>query len=127
MSNDIAAILNKPSDFGFEFVTETVKKASHSFPNVPLIVVRDLAKFDAAFPGVATKALDGSSIRVSGQRIVRDAAYDGVKDTNELKMRLVRWLLGIEQPQAIYVGPEGRKFATEQEAEEAWIEFVSNK
>jgi len=121
MTENIAAILAKPSDFGFEFVTDAVVKKGHTYNGVPLIALRDIPKFEKAFPGLIIKSSNGTSIRVGSQRVVRDAAYDGVKDQNELRMRLVRWLLGIEQPQAIYPGPiAGQKFATEEDAKDAW-------
>jgi len=118
------AILAKPEDFGFEFLTETVHKYGKGFV-VPLLRVTNIPKFEEAFPGVIRKALDGSSIRVIGQRIVRDASADrGVKDTGQLQTLLVNYLLGIEEAPARYVAADGKAYATQEEAAKASVEWA---
>src|SRR6266571_9394815 len=90
---DISAILAKPEDFGFTFLTETVKRDKQSSGPVPLIKITSVDQFEAAFPGVILETEDGQSIRVNSQRVVRDAWFSGDKDEKSLRTRLVRWLL----------------------------------
>jgi hypothetical protein len=122
---DITAILAKPEEFGFTFLTETVKRDRVSSGPVPLIKVIDLLKFEKNFPGVLLETEDGQSIRVNGQRVVRDAWFSGDHDQKSLKTRLVRWLLKIEQPSAKFgPGPDGQFYATSEELTAAWMAVV---
>jgi hypothetical protein len=121
---DISAMLTKPEDFGFTFLTETVKRDKQSSGPVPLIKVTDLDKFDENFPGVILETEDGQSIRVNSQRVVRDAWFNGDKDTVSLKTRLVRWLLKIEQPTLQYAAADGKMYGTQEEAQKASQEWA---
>src|SRR6266498_1378267 len=94
---DIPAILAKPEDFGFTFLTETVKRDKVPSQPVPLIKVTDLTRFDAAFPGVILETEDGQSIRVNSQRVVRDA-----------------W----------FIAADGKAYATQEEATQASVEWA---
>lgn len=96
MSQDrIAAILADTKAHGFRFSTEIVKRDSRPYA-AEIVVVEDLTKFDAAFPGVALTHCNGSSTRVGSQAISRLA---GGKCTQlELRTRNVKWLLGIDEP-----------------------------
>src|SRR6266571_9323904 len=119
---DISAILAKPEDFGFTFLTETVKRDKQSSGPVPLIKITSVDQFEKNFPGVILETEDGQSIRVNSQRVVRDAWFNGGKDhrpsQDELKTRLVRWLLKIEQPSEPVV-----KYRVKISGE--WLEFNS--
>lgn len=123
---DITAILAKPEEYGFTFLTETVKRDKRSSGPVPLIKVINVPLFEKHFPGVILETEDGQSIRVNSQRVVRDATFDaGDKDQKSLQTRLVRWLMKIEQPQAKYgPGPEGQFYATSDEVTAAWITYA---
>jgi hypothetical protein len=130
VSHDITAILADPKAYGFEFVTENVRSGDMTFQGVPLLRVSDLAKFDAAFPGVALNALDGSSIRVSSQRVVREARLrNATIKTPEMQQKLVQWLLGIRTPttRMVFAGPNGQAFSTEAEAKQAWLDWASQQ
>lgn len=131
MSHDMKTILAQPEDFGFDFVTENVRSGDVTYQGVPILRVQDAAKFEASFPGVILKALDGSSIRVSSQRVVREARdKNATIKTDELKSRLVMWLLGVRAPSGqriVYAGPEGKTFSTEQEAQAAWLEWAAKQ
>lgn len=125
----LSEVLNAPEDHGFAFVVEDVEKDGITYAGVPLIVVNDVTKFEASFPGVILAALDGSSIRVSAQRIVRDARSKGVKDLDNLKTRLVNWLLGVRAPAFTkvivkFAGPEGKQFESEADAKAAWVDWA---
>jgi len=124
---DITAILAKPQDYGFEFLTETVKRDQRTSGPVPLIKVVNVPLFDKHFPGVILETENGQSIRVNSQRVVRDASFDHQdKDMVSLKTRLIRWLLKIEQPQAKYgPGPKGEFYATAEELTAAWMAEVN--
>jgi len=122
----MAAILTNPAEFGFQFITETVKRLKRSSGPVPLILMTDIPKFDAAFPGVITKTENGQSIRVNSQRIVRNAWFDNQDhDTKSLQTRLVNWLLGLEQPvqvqtkYRIKIAGEWMEFDSQEEADQA--------
>ena len=122
--HDITAILAKPEDFGFEFITETVHKRGRGY-TVQLVRVNSVPKFEAAFPGLIIKTEDGSSIRVTTQRISRDAAADqGISDATQQKTKLVNWLLGIETAPARYVAADGKAYATQEEATSASVEWA---
>ena len=130
MPHEINAILAEPQAYGFEFGTETVRvggRGDKGTPfDVPILTITDLGKFEEAFPGVALDALNGQSVRVSSQRIGRDGAEKGTKP-DEIRAHNVRWLLGIKttSPRNVYVGPEGRTFGTQEEAEAAWMEHFT--
>src|SRR6266446_9609276 len=101
---EITAILAKPSEHGFEFVTAVVKKYGRTSGPVPLIKVTDVAKFEKAFPGVILRTSNGSSVKVTSQGIVRNAWFDSNDHVQlSLQTRLINWLLGIEQVQLKYV------------------------
>jgi hypothetical protein len=123
---ELSAILANPAEFGFRFVTETVKRLKRTSGPVPLVVMENIPKFDAAFPGVIEKTENGQSIRVNSQRIVRDAWFDDQDhDTKSLQTRLVRWLLGIEQPGRVLtkyrvkIAGEWMEFDSQEEADAA--------
>jgi hypothetical protein len=125
---DITALLNKPEDFGFTFLTETVKRDRVSSGPVPLIKVISVPLFDKHFPGVLLETEDGQSVRVNGQRVVRDAWFAGDHDRKSLQTRLVRWLLKIEQPTAKFgPGPDGQFYATPDELTAAWMEYAGQQ
>ena len=119
----IAAILADPKAHGFTFNTEVVKSDGHTFP-AEIVVVQDVTKFDASFPGVALSHLNGSSTRVGSQAISRLAR--GKQKPEELRQRNIKWLLGIEESgkRTVYVGPEGAEFDSIEEAEAAWLEYA---
>lgn len=131
MSRDIKDILASPSESGIEFVTDKVRiggqgdKAEATY-TVPLVKVTDVEKFESEFPGVILSALDGTSIRVASQRVVRDACEKNPsleRQPDELKHRLVQSLKGVRvsTPRAPqFAGPEGKLFATQTEAADAW-------
>jgi hypothetical protein len=120
---DITAILAKPEDFGFTFLTETVKRMKRTSGPVPLIKITDIPKFEASFPGVILETEDGQSIRVNSQRVVRDAWFADHADheMDSLKTRLVKWLLKIETPSVTTV----TKYRVKIEGE--WLEFDSQE
>jgi hypothetical protein len=81
----ILEMLNDTSAYGFTFELGALGKGTGPdkimYPAQPLLKVTDVAKFDAAFPGVILAHSDGQSIRVHAQRIARDLveAEHGVK------------------------------------------------
>jgi hypothetical protein len=121
---DITAIVEKPDAYGFTFITETVKRDKVSSGSVPLIKLLNVPLFDKHFPGVILETEDGQSIRVNSQRVVRDAWFSGTKGMDELKVRLVRWLLKMESAPLRFAGPDDQMFGTKEEAEVAWKEWA---
>lgn len=74
--SDNSEILANPSDFGFEWSLEHVSTDGQGdkgtdLGEVPILVVTNVARFETAFPGRIMASLDGSSIRVISQRVVR--------------------------------------------------------
>jgi hypothetical protein len=127
MSDNINAIIENPAEYGFEFLTETVKKHGKTSGPVPLIRLTDTAKFESHFPGVIVATEDGSSIRVKSQSVVREAWFSGKKDLDSLKRMLVSSvLLGIETVANRYgPGPEDEFYATPDELKAAWMEYAT--
>jgi len=122
----VEQIVAKPENYGFSFITEIVHKYGRTSGPVPLIKMTNVSKFDENFPGVILETEDGSSIRVAGQRVSRDAYFDSQDhDMKSLQARLVRWLLKIEQPKAKYgPGPKDEYYATPEELKTAWMKFA---
>ena len=119
----ITAILADTRSHGFVFNTEIVKSDGAKY-TAEIVVVQDVAKFDASFPGVALSHLNGSSTRVGSQAISRNAR--GKAKPEELRLRNVKWLLGIEEPTVreieVYVF-QGVRYDSEEamtEAVELW-------
>lgn len=121
----ITAILADTRAAGFRFLTEVVKADGRGFP-AEIPQVEDLAKFDENFPGVALRAINGQSIRVGAQAVCRAAR--GSLKPEALRERVVKWLLGIDEPtvKTVYAGPNGEAFATEEEAKNAWHEYAAS-
>lgn len=86
-----AHVTANPTEYGFTFAREFVHKNGVQLtPEVPIIVVNDVATFARHFPDVVRDALDGSSLRVQSQghgRNVRsgdhgrDVSYDTICST----------------------------------------------
>lgn len=129
MTQDIAAILANPSDFGFIFQLEAVESDGLEYEGVPIMVVQHLETFDQSFPGVVLKSLDGQSLRVVSQRIARTAREKGITDAEAIKLRNVQWLLGVKAPvsRTVYVGPNGEKFDSAEAAQAAWLNWAETK
>lgn len=130
MSHDTKAILANPLAFGFEFVISTVHSGALEFDGVPLVKVKDLTKFEANFPGVARAAINGQSVRVGSQRVVREARLrNATIKLDELKEKLVKWLCGERSSTAkvVYGGPENTTWATQDEAAAAWAAWAKKQ
>lgn len=71
---DISAILADTAAHGFTFVMSPVS-TDHGdtlLGNAPVLVIQDVMKFEASFPGRIGAMLNGSSPRVISQRVTRD-------------------------------------------------------
>ena len=126
MSNvNIPAILADTKNHGFMWLTETVHRDGVPY-TAEVVRVLDVEKFNATFPGAVLKSLNGTSLRVDPcQRICRNAG--GVQKAEVLHERIVKALLGIKDKiveKTVFVGPEGKTFATQAEAENAWLEHL---
>lgn len=125
-------ILADTQAFGFVFFQGSVKKERRPLGEVPLIRVTDSPVFDRNFPGVILTASNGTSIKVSSQRIGRDYAYNNLsqpKDKRDAKIQRlnVEWLLGIKTSAPQFPGPEDEMYATKEEAKAAWLEWASQQ
>lgn len=120
----IAEILKNVSEYGFDFVSETVRtdNGKDILGNGPILVVRDVLKFDSAFPGIIRASLDGSSIRVISQRVVRNALKKNRRATDsELRVAVLSAVLGIStRTSLVYVLPDGSTTTDKDAALEAW-------
>lgn len=128
MENDLR---NPTAEHGFEWVIEPVSKQAG--PNKsdrkivgkgPILRVTDVAKFDATFPGVILACLDGSSIRVKAQGVVRpmlianpNVSIDDMKDAVINNLKGVRSARRAAAP--VFVGLDGKNYATQTEAAQA--------
>jgi hypothetical protein len=126
-TNGVADILSDTKAHGFHFNSETVRKPDLGKTyRAEIVVVDDVPLFEASFPGVAKKAINGQSVRVWSQAISRNA--ENGKTEEQLREANVRHLLGIEQltvETKVFVGPNDETFATKEQAQAAWLEFAS--
>lgn len=141
MDARIAQILADTREHGFIFVL--ADRAKHDVPlkQIPVIEVVDSVKFDALKPGIVLDAVNGTSVRVSSDRIGRDYAYENqrqAKDARDQRIRElnVEWLLGIKTTKTVEVpkfagppGPDGERqfFATVEEMDAAWLEWQAQQ
>lgn len=136
----VEEILANTQAYGFVFDLDKVKKDGRSFVDVPILRIVSVQVFDKHFPGVLLTATNGTSPKVSSQRIGRDFADDNQamskEKRNEKIQRLnVEWLLGIKtstrtvEVEVIrYAGPKGEDgsrtlYDTPEEADAAWLEW----
>lgn len=130
----IAQILSDTTACGFKFVTENVEKNKIEMKGAQIPIVTDLEKFVATFgPSLVLAALDGSSLRVSAQRINRDALW-GKRDTpaNELQEAVVAWMLGAKRTRTVsvvevqvFLDIEGGKHETAEAAKAASLALLA--
>ena len=78
MSHNYPAMIEDPTAYGFEWLSEEVRKdldGDRQYVKVgntvPILKVTDIALFEASFPGVVLASLDGTSIRVKCQGVTR--------------------------------------------------------
>lgn len=126
--HDITAILADTQAYGFTFVVEDVSEGEGNDRQVigagPILVITKPLTFEQHFPGRIQAMLDGSSARVIGQRVVRDAwkAYRKPKQgearpdkptTEALKPRVLNAILGVKArtpvvvERKVYALPDG--------------------
>lgn len=136
MDERTKAILADTKAHGFEFVLENLAKNDVALRQVPVIEVTDSAKFDALKPGVVLDAINGTSVKVSSQRVSRDYAYDNQRQATDkrdeaIRQKNVEWILGIKTTRTVevqvFVGPEGQKFSTIEEAQDAWLAWQAQQ
>ena len=112
------AILADTKACGFHFSTEVVHDHGKPFA-AEIVVVDELAPFEATFPGVALKSCNGSSVRIGSQAESRNAR--GMLTKEQLRTKNVNWLLGIEEPSTVTV----TKYRVKIDGE--WMEFDSQE
>ena len=114
-----------PELFGLEIVTDDVKRDGTKYEGVHLFRVRDVAIFRENFGDeIIRKALDGTSLRVTFQRIVRDFVAenrDNLKNADEQILRQAKYLCGERNKgeRLPYVAIDGTRHATLAEAKAA--------
>jgi len=121
------AILADTKACGFHFSTEVVHDHGKPFA-AEIVVVDELAPFEATFPGAALKSCNGSSVRVGSQEVSSNAR--GMKSKDELRLSNVNWLLGIEEAttvtKVVYrvkIDGEWMEFDSQEEADQAEAEL----
>jgi hypothetical protein len=130
---DANAMLTNSAEYGFTWTMWPVNMQAGDHASdkmglgeVPIPVVTDVPKFNAAFPGLALKAMNGTSIRVTAQRIGRDGRErDSRVSAETLKRRIINWMLGVrvavsqvvvkEVRVSIYVASDGTEFEDKNE------------
>lgn len=132
----LEAILADTLAHGFTFDVDGLEKNGVKLPNIPILRVTDSKLFDESFPGTVLQHLNGQSTRVGSQRIGRDYAYDNQREPHEKRGEKIRrlnveWLLGIKAARTVevevFMGPEGQKFSTKEEAMQAWLEWQAQQ
>lgn len=136
MDARIAEILADTKAHGFTFVLENLAKHDVTLRQVPVIEVLDSAKFDALKPGVVLDAINGTSVKVSGQRISRDYAYDNQRQPTDkrdeaIRQKTVEWILGIKTTKVVekpvFKGPNDESFDTAEESKAAWLQWAAQQ
>lgn len=128
---DANTIVQNPELFGLEITDATVERDKTEYA-VRLLRVVDVALFIENFGReIVRRALDGTSLRVTFQRIVRDFVAenrDNLKNTDEQILRQVRYLLGERNKgeRLPYVAVDGTRHATLDAAKQASIEYLKN-
>lgn len=125
-------ILADTTAFGFVFDSDSVKKDGKPFSEVPILRILDTRVFDQHFPGVLLTASNGTSPKVSSQRIGRDFSYENPglakdKRNEKIKRLNVEWLLGIKTSAPQFPGPDDEMYSTKEEAKAAWLEWASRQ
>lgn len=92
----------------------------------PIMVVTDITKFEATFPGAILASLDGSSIRVEAQSVVRRMlAADKSVSVDEMKDAVVNKIRGIRNKSrgttvvTKFIGLDGQGYNSELEKKQA--------
>lgn len=136
MDARIAQILADTEAHGFTFVFADRAKHDVALKQIPVIEVLDTVKFDALQPGIIKASANGTSIRVSSDRVGRDFAYENQRmakaDRDQrIKELNVEWILGIKTTRTTevpkFAGPklaDGSRvyYDTVEEMDEAWAE-----
>lgn len=138
---DLSAILADTTAYGFTFAVEEVSEGEGNDRQVigegPLLVITKPLTFEDKFPGRIVAMLDGSSARVIGQRVVRDAwkAYRKPKEgearppkptADALKPRVLNAILGVKGRVAatievrVYALPDGSTTKDLEQFRQAW-------
>ncbi len=128
---DYANIAANPEVHGFRWSLETVHRdkpdGKVELGKAPLVIVTDVEAFERTMPGVIADSLNGSSIRVKcqgkGRRILEQQRHVTLESfqtqilasLNGTTKRTVRTV-----EVQVYIGPEGEKYETRQDAEAAW-------
>jgi hypothetical protein len=131
-----------PKPYGFAWAYGPVAKGQGDKAQVlmndaPFIQHEDLALIRQTFGDEYVKsALNGQAPKVQAQRIVRDAVEDNLdirKNMKELKLMVLRGAFGLKgsrQPVVVkvevetFIGLDGAKYATLQEAQAASMAFM---
>src|ERR671925_2263317 len=123
--SDITAMIGNPSDFGFKFLTETVKRGGKTSGPIQILQVENVGLFEKAFPGLLKATANRQSIRVNSQRVARTSWFDhGEKDAKSQQVRLLNWALRLETSETKYgPGPEDEYYETPEELKDAWMAF----
>lgn len=142
MSNEIkvptaSEIVTNLTAYGLTFVTDPIHTEKRLLrKDAPVVKIMDVGKFLATVPDaneILVAAMDGSSIRVQSQRVVRDTLTDAPMTTNEALRLLVieRIILRNKAPRRApapvvvekptYVAMDGKSYGTKLEARQANI------
>jgi hypothetical protein len=104
-----------------------VAKAKITYPGVHLFAVADLELFRETFgDALITRALNGTSLKVSFQRVVRDfvaISRDNLRNHEEQELRQAKFLLGERNSgeRLPFVAIDGSRHATLADAKAASI------
>ena len=132
MSHNYPAMIEDPTAYGFEWLSEEVRKdldGDRQYVKVgnavPILKVIDIALFEATFPGVVLASLDGTSIRVKCQGVTRRMVLlNRSVATAEMQEAVLKSLHGVRtggtRTTEVHIGPNGERFTNADEAHAAW-------
>lgn len=112
----VESVIAAPSAYGLKFVTRNAKKGPKIYKNKPHMVVDNIPLFASFFPDKLAFFINQTSCIVVTKRYARS-------DDNDVTIvrRNINWLFDVREAGAMlrYVGPNGVKYATPEEADEA--------
>ena len=130
MTHNYPAMIEDPTAYGFEWLSEEVRKdldGDRQYVKVgntvPILKVIDIALFEATFPGVVLASLDGTSIRVKCQGVTRRMVLlDRSVSTTDMQEAVLKSLHGVRTgaSREMYIGPNDERYSDRLEMRAAW-------
>ena len=137
MQHNYPAMIEDPTAYGFEWLSEEVRKDLDGDRKyitvgnaVPILKVTDIALFEDTFPGVVLASLDGTSIRVKCQGVTRRMVLlNRSASTLDMQEAVLKSLHGVRTGavRETYIGPHDERYSDRLEMRAAWKAFYQDE